>query len=48
MTQQPDDRSKDSGKAAKNNIAQPEPFDKQDPTEPVKVSGAKEAKGASM
>jgi hypothetical protein len=27
---------------------QPEPIDKQDPTEPVKVRGGKESKGTSL
>jgi hypothetical protein len=45
MSEQPEGRAKDSKKAAKGNIEQPqhpEPLDKQDPTEPVKVSGSKE------
>lgn len=41
MSEQPEGRTKDSEKAARNNIEQqqPEPMDKQDPTEPVKVTG---------
>jgi hypothetical protein len=48
MTEQPEGRAEESKKAAKSNIEQPqpEPIDKQDPTEPVKVTGAKEQKGA--
>jgi hypothetical protein len=40
-------RDKDSKKVAKGNIEQqpqPEPLDKQDPTEPVKVTGGREGK----
>jgi hypothetical protein len=49
MTEQPEGRARESKKAAKSNIEQqpePEPIDKQDPTEPVKVTEAKEQKGA--
>jgi hypothetical protein len=44
MSEQPEGRAKGSEKAAKGNIEQPqpEPLDKQDPTEPVKVSGSRE------
>jgi hypothetical protein len=45
MTEQPEGRAEESKKAAKGNIEQqppPEPLDKQDPTEPVKVGGSKE------
>jgi hypothetical protein len=45
MSEQPEGRAKGSKKAAKGNIEQspqPEPLDKQDPTEPVKVSGSRE------
>ena len=51
MSKQPEARGKDSEKAAKSNIEQPqqlEPRDKQDPTEPVKVSGGKETKGTIL
>lgn len=52
MSEQPEGRAKDSEKTAKGNIEQqpqPEPLDKQDPTEPVKVSGRKETtKGTSI
>jgi hypothetical protein len=48
MSEQPEERTKSSEKAAKANIEQPEPIDKQDPTEPVKVSGVKETKGTSF
>jgi hypothetical protein len=48
MTEQPEGCARESKKAAKSNIeqqSQPEPIDKQDPTEPVKVTtGAKEQK----
>jgi hypothetical protein len=45
MSEQPEGQAKDSKKAARSNIEQPqaEPLDKQDPTEPVKVSRSKEA-----
>jgi hypothetical protein len=39
MSEQPEDRNNDSKKTAKNNIEQPEPLRKQDPTEPVTVEG---------
>lgn len=42
MSERPEDRSKDSKKTAEDNIEQP--LDKQDPTEPAKVGGAKEGK----
>jgi hypothetical protein len=52
MTEQPEGRAEESKKAAKSNIEQqpqpPEPIDKQDPTEPVKVRGVKEQKGADV
>jgi hypothetical protein len=51
MSEQPEGRTKDSEKAAKSNIKQPqqlEPLDKQDPTEPVKVGGGKETKGTTI
>ena len=50
MAEQPERCARESKKAAKSNIeqqSQPGPIDKQDPTEPVKVTtGAKEQKGA--
>ena len=46
MSESPEDRSRDSKKVAEDSIEQP--LDKQDPTEPVKVSGAKEGKGTSL
>lgn len=50
MAEQPERRARESKKAAKSNIEQQSqlgPIDKQDPTEPVKVTtGAKEQKGA--
>lgn len=49
MTEQPEVHARESKKAGKSNIEQPqpEPIDKQDPTEPVKVTSAKEQKGAN-
>jgi hypothetical protein len=47
MSEQPEGRTKDSEKAAKSNIEQPqqpEPLDRQDPTEPVKVRWRKRDK----
>lgn len=41
MSEQPEERNKDSRDAGKNNIEQPEPTDKQDPTEPVTVGTGK-------
>jgi hypothetical protein len=46
MSERPEDRNRDSKKTAEDNIEKP--VDKQDPTEPVKVVGAKESKGASF
>ena len=37
MSEQPEERNKDSKKAAKDNIEQPEPLGKEDPTEPVTI-----------
>lgn len=50
MSQNPEERNKDSRKSSESNIEQsPEPpVDRQDPTEPVKVSGLKEGKGAGL
>lgn len=49
---QPEERGEESKKAAKGSIEQqqpqPEPIDNQDPTEPVKVTGAKEQKGTDV
>ncbi len=57
MSEQPEDRNDDSRKAARDNIEQPEPLRKQDPTEPISVessgisqsggSSAREGKGTS-
>ncbi|HZC49426.1 MAG TPA: hypothetical protein VE244_10235 [Nitrososphaeraceae archaeon] len=44
-------RDKDSKKVAKGNIEQqpqPEPLDKQDPTEPVKVIGRREGNATNV
>jgi hypothetical protein len=50
MSENPEQRNKDSRKASEGNIEQQAepPVGKTDPTEPVKVSGAKESKGTSM
>ena len=51
MSENPEERSKDSKKVAKGNIEQqlqPEPLDKQDPTEPVKVTGGREGKAINV
>ena len=39
MSENPEERNKDSRKSAENNIEQPTPVDKQDPTGPVSVEG---------
>ena len=48
MSKEPEKRHKDTKESAEDSIEQrPEPpIDKPDPTEPIKVSGAKEEKGA--
>lgn len=46
MSEKPEDRNRDSKKSAEDNIEQP--LDKQDPTEPVKVGGARESKGTTL
>jgi hypothetical protein len=51
MSENPEERGKDSKKVAKDNIEQqpqPEPLDKQDPTEPVKVTGGHERKAINV
>jgi hypothetical protein len=51
MSENPEKRGKDSKKVAKGNIEQqpqPEPLDKQDPTEPVKVTGGHERKAINV
>jgi hypothetical protein len=51
MSEDPEKRGKDSKKVAKGNIEQqpqPEPLDKQDPTEPVKVTGGREGKAINI
>jgi hypothetical protein len=45
MSEQPEERNKDSRKAAKDSIEQPGPVDKQDPTEPVTVGSGKGSSG---
>ena len=51
MSENPEKRGKDSKKVAKGNIEQqpqPEPLYKQDPTEPVKVTGGREGKAINV
>ena len=51
MSENPEERGKDSKKVAKGNIEQqpqPEALDKQDPTEPVKVTGGHERKAINV
>lgn len=45
MSEKPEERNRDPKKPAEDNIEQP--VDKQEPTEPVQVGGAKEGKGMS-
>jgi hypothetical protein len=49
MSEKPEERNRDSRKASESNIEQnaEPPLDKTDPTEPVRVGGAKEGKGTS-
>ncbi|HUG97343.1 MAG TPA: hypothetical protein VMJ94_07360 [Nitrososphaera sp.] len=46
MSEKPEERNRDSKKSAEDNIEQP--LDKQYPTEPVQVGGAKEGKGTTL
>jgi hypothetical protein len=46
MSENPEQRNKDSKKAAEENIEQP--VGKQDPTESVHVGGSKEGKGMAL
>lgn len=39
MSERPEDRNRDTRKAAENNIEQAPPVNKQDPTQPVEVEG---------
>ena len=39
MSDNPEERNKDSRKSAKDSIEQPTPVDRQDPTGPVSVEG---------
>jgi hypothetical protein len=51
MSEKPEERDKDSKKVAKGNIEQqpqPEPLDKQNPTEPVKVARGREGKAINI
>jgi len=52
MSEKPEERNKDSKEVAKGNIEQqqpqPEPLDKQDPTEPVKVPKGSEGKAINI
>lgn len=43
MSDKPKERNEDSKKAAENNIEQPEPLNKQDPTQPVEVGKQEDA-----
>lgn len=43
MSEKPEERNKDSKKAAEDNIEQPV-----EPTKPVQVGGAKEGKGTTL
>jgi hypothetical protein len=43
MSDKPKERNEDSKKAAENNIEQPEPVNKQDPTQPVEVGKQEDA-----
>ena len=45
MSKKPEERTKDSGKSAKDNIEQPEPLGKEDSTEPVTVGSGGGASG---
>jgi len=48
MSDNPEERNRESRKAGENNLDQPAPpVDKQDPTNPVKVGGSKEGKAAA-
>ena len=49
MSEKPEERNRDSRKASENSIEQgaEPPLDKTDPTEPVRVGGAKAGKGTS-
>jgi hypothetical protein len=51
MSENLEKRGKDSKKVAEDNIEQqpqPEPLDKQDPTEPVKVTSRREGKAINI
>jgi hypothetical protein len=46
MSNDPDERNKGSRKVAENNIEQPEPVERRDPNEPVRVdTGGQSNKG---
>ena len=47
MSESPDERVKNSKKFAKDSIEQTQPVGKQDPTDPVYVSGKREGKQVS-
>jgi len=48
MSEQPEERNRESRKAGENNLEQPAPpVDKQDPTNPVKVGGEWEGKATA-
>jgi hypothetical protein len=51
MSKKPEERYKRRKKIAEHNIEEqptPEPLDKQDPTEPVKVTGQREGKAINI
>jgi hypothetical protein len=51
MSEKPEKRDRDSKKVAKDHIeqqSQPEPLDKQDPTEPVKVMSGHKGRRINM
>lgn len=41
MSEQPEERNRDSRNSAMDNIEQPRPVEKQDPTEPITVGSGK-------
>jgi hypothetical protein len=50
MSNNPEERDKDNKEVAEDNIerSEPEPLDKQDPTEPVKVPKGSEGKAINI
>lgn len=47
MSERPEDRNRDTRKAAENNIEQAPPLNKQDPTQPVEVEGSNNSNTAA-